>query len=63
MYKGMYKAEEKALYNDAIARIVQDVQDTQEVFDNSLSNYARKNAFAQRYSEKRNKRAVWGLEC
>lgn len=63
MYKEMYKTAEKALYNDAIARIVQVAQDTQEVLDNSLCNYARKNAFAQRYSEKRNKRAVWGLEC
>ena len=40
MYIGLHKEVEKAVYNDAKARIVQDVQDTQEVFDVYLIIYA-----------------------
>jgi hypothetical protein len=40
MYKALHKEGQKTVYNDAKARLVQTVQDTQEVFDNSLSNYA-----------------------
>ena len=40
MYKELHKEAEKTVYNDAKARLVQAVQDTQEVFDISLTNYA-----------------------
>ena len=40
MYTGMYKEGQKTVYNDAKARLVQAVQNTQEVFDVSLLIYA-----------------------
>ena len=40
MYKELHKAAGKRVYKDAKARLVQAVQDTQEVFDKSLCIYA-----------------------
>lgn len=40
MYKGMYKEAEKDVNKDVKARLVQCVQDTQEVFDIYPCNYA-----------------------
>ena len=49
MYKELHKAAEKHVYKDANARLVQAVQDTQEVFDISLLIYAQNNSFTHRY--------------
>ena len=40
MYKALHKEGQKQVYNDAKVYVVQPVQDTQEVFDISLANYA-----------------------
>lgn len=60
MYKEMYKAGQKQVYKDAKARLVQPVQDTQEVFDNSLVIYAQNNSFANRYGNLVTKHPILG---
>ena len=55
MYNGLHKEGQKQVYNDATARVVQPVQDTQDIFDVSLLIYSPKKSFAHRYGLLRNK--------
>lgn len=62
MYKELHKEAEKTVYNDAKARLVQAVQDTQEVFDISLLIYAQNNSFTHRYGNFATKTRFSSLE-
>ena len=58
LYTDLHKTVEKGLYNNALAPLVQRVQNTQDVFDVSMLIYAQNNSFTNRYGLIRNKTPI-----